>query len=278
MTGAGTVTSLAKTSGARYAPGMMNRQLRASRIAVVVASATLLAGCASSPPADSAAPSASPSASAEPTPTATAEPDPLLVISGTVADQDGQSLAITLTTTSVREPSEQDRADYAATRCAVADPTRLPPDSPDARVVTMSVESVASPGFAGWEDDRGVLVHGSLFDGPIWAPMAHGSDPCYSDSRIVRPGNGEVRVFTSSTDWNLTTPVTGDAAITLAQYGFAAQTIDALGQPTGVTAVADCTTTPSTEFDTLALELWDSRWGRSQNLPEYCFYGRNAGD
>ena len=246
--------------------------------AVVVA---LLSGCASPvKPADSAGPTAAPTALPSPSPTATAEPQPapLLVISGTVADQDGQSLAITLTTTSVRTPSAQDLADYAATRCAAAYPDDDPFALADTRVVTMSVESVASPGFAGWDDDRGVIVFGSLYDGPIWAPMAHGSDPCYSDSRIVRPGNGEVRVVTSSTDWNLTTPVTGDGSITLSPYGFAVQTIDALGQPTGVTAVADCVTAPSAEFDRLALELWHARWGRSQNLPEYCYYGRSAGD
>jgi len=78
MTGAGTVTSLAKTSGARYARRVIIRQLRVSRIAIVVACAALLAGCASSAPADPV----TTSPSAEPTPGIAPEPDALLVISG----------------------------------------------------------------------------------------------------------------------------------------------------------------------------------------------------
>jgi len=246
--------------------------------AVVVA---LLSGCASPvKPADSAGPTAAPTALPSLSPTATAEPQPapLLVISGTVADQDGQSLAITLTTTSARTPSAQDLADYAATRCAAAYPDDDPFALADTRVVTFAVESVGSAGFAGWTDARGVRVVGSLFDGPIWESEAHGDTDCYQDSRIVRPGSGEVRAFVSSADWNLPQPVVGDGAITLELYGFDAVSVDALGQPTGLTAVEDCVTTASAEFDTLATDVWNARWGRSQNLPEYCFYGRGAGD
>ena len=246
-------------------------------VATTAAAVVLLAGCASpSKPAASAGPTALPT----PSPTATAEPQPapLLVISGTVADQDGQSLAITLTTTSVRTPTAQDRADYAATRCATAYPEDDPFALAETRVVTFAVESVGSAGFAGWTDARGVRVAGSLFDGPIWAREAHGDTDCHQDSRIVRPGSGEVRALVSSTNWNPPLPVVGDGAITLAIYGFDAVSVDDRGQQTGLTAVEDCVTTASEEFDTLATDMWNAPWGRSQNLPEYCFYGRNAGD
>ena len=113
----------------------------------------------------------------------------------------------------------------------------------------MSVDAVGSAGFTGWSDERGILVSGSLFDGPIWQPAAHGAGAdCYQDSRITRPGTGEVRVFVSSDDWSVDKPVAGDGAITLAVYGMQAQSVAEI------------------------------RWGKQQNLPEYCFYARNAGD
>lgn len=261
---------------------MIYLQVGVARACVAtIAAAVLLAGCASpTPAAESGASSsatATATATATPTPTPTPEPVPLLVISGTVADQQGQSLTITLTTTSVRIPTEDDRADYAATRCAAEYPENDPFASPDTRVVTIAVDSAASAGFTGWTDDRGVLVAGSLFDGSIWEPEAHGA-ACYQDSRATRPGQGEVRLITSSTDWNVAEPVAGDGSITLAVYGFQAQTHNALGQPTGVGAVADCVTTASTEMDSLAAEVSAIHWGKQQNLPEYCFYARNAGD
>ena len=243
-------------------------------MSAVIIAAAVLAGCASSSP--TAEPTAS-TPTPTPTPTATAEPQPLLVVSGTVADQDGQSLTVTLTTTDVREPSDADRADYAADRCF--DPGFDLLANPDSRIMSLAVESVASPGFTGWTDARGVRVAGSLFAGDIWESEQHSpSAPCFSDSVITRPGSGEVRFVTSSDGWNLTNPVTGDGAITLAMYGFEAVRVDALGQPTGLDAVADCVTTASPALDALALDLWEGRWGRSQNLPEYCFYGRSAGD
>jgi len=255
-------------------------------LVVVVAAVVALGTAACAPEAPAALPeptasSASPEPASTPTPTPAPveEPDPLLIISGTVADQNGQSLSVTLTTMSVRPPSEQDRLDYTATRCGRIAPEVAPADTADARVVTLAVEAVGSPGFTGWNDARGVRVAGDLFDGAIWGPEEHGAGSgCYSDSVIVRPGTGEVRVFTSARDWNIPNPVVGDASITLALYGFDAQSYDALGQPTGVSAVSDCTTTPSAEFDALALALWEGRWGGSQNLPSYCFYGRSAGD
>jgi len=248
-------------------------------VATSAAAVALLSGCAAPvTPADSAGPTAVPTALPfSPTATAEPRPAPLLVISGTVADQDGQSLAITLTTTSVRAPSAQDLADYAATRCAAAHPGEDPFALADTRVITFAVDSVGSAGFAGWTDARGVRVVGSLFDGPIWESEAHGDTDCYQDSRIARPGSGEVRAIVSSADWNLPQPVVGDGAITLELYGFDAVSVDALGQPTGLTAVEDCVTTASAEFDTLATDVWNARWGRSQNLREYCFYGRGAG-
>ena len=252
-----------------------------SRRAVVAALVVLgLSACASSEPAALPQPTASSaSPTATPSPTAAEEPDPLLVVSGTFADQDGQSLSVTLTTTSVRSPSDQDWADWAATRCGVTEPAVAAPDLADTRVVTLAVESVASPGFTGWTDARGVRVSGFLFEGAIWGPEEHGAGAeCYSDSVVKRPGSGEVRMFTSSSGWNLPDPVLGDASITLAQYGLSAQSVDALGQPTGIGPVIDCVTTPSAEFDALALDLWEERWGRSQSLPEYCDYGRSAGD
>jgi hypothetical protein len=250
-------------------------------VVATAAAVAVVSGCASPAPAVESAP---PTAGPSPTPTAAApaalEPDAaaLLEISGTVADQQGQSLAIALTTTSVRTPTDDDRADYAATRCAAEYPDTDPFASPDTRVVTIAVEATGSVGFSGWTDERGVLVSGSLFDGPIWEPESHGASLCYQDSRITRPGQGEVRLFTSSTDWNVGGPVAGDGSITLAVYGFQAQAIDALGRPTGVGAVADCATSASAEFDALAAEVAPGRWGKQQNLPEYCFYGRNAGD
>ena len=260
---------------------MINRHLRVAGLAAAITVvASGLTGCGSPAPAESVAashsaeptPSATPSATPEPT------PDPLLIVSGTVADAEGQSLALTLTTTSVRPPTDQDRADYAASRCGLANPAFDPFANPDTRVVTLAVESLASAGFSGWTDARGIVVTGSLYSGPIWEAEAHGSDPCYRDSRVTRPGTGEARVIASSTDWNLENAVVGDGAITLTQYGFNAQTVDAMGQPTGLTAVADCAATPSPEFDDLALSLWSGRWGANNNLPEYCFYGRGAGD
>jgi len=239
-----------------------------------------LSGCASAEPAalpEPADSSATPTAA--PAPTATQEPAPLLVVSGTYEDQDGQSLSVTLTTTSVREPTDQDRADYAATQCSIDNPTYQPLASPEARIVTMSVDVVGSPGFHDWTDQRGVRVEGAVFDGPIWGAEgdAAGSD-CSEDSVIKRPGSGEVRIFGSADGWNVVNPVAGNAAITLAIYGMTGATIDNLGQPTGIGPVIDCVTTPSAEFDTLALDLWEGRWGRSQSLPEYCLYGRSAGD
>jgi len=143
----------------------------------------------------------------------------------------------------------------------------------------MSVDAVGSAGFTGWSDERGILVSGSLFDGPIWQPAAHGAGAdCYQDSRITRPGTGEVRVFVSSDNWSVDKPVAGDGAITLAVYGMQAQSVDALGQPTGLTEIADCVTTASSELDALAAAVSEIRWGKQQNLPEYCFYARNAGD
>jgi hypothetical protein len=259
-----------------------NQSVRRTAVVVAVV-AVALTGCASATPEARPEPSTSSSSPAPTlTPTATpapVAPDPLLVVSGTVADQDGQSLAITLTTTSVRPPTEQDWADYAATLCGQNEPAMAPGDTADARVVTLAVEAVGSPGFTGWTDARGVRVSGLVFDGAIWGPEQHSpTASCYFDSVIVRPGTGEARMFTSSRDWHLANPVVGDASITLASYGFEAQTHDALGQKTGLGAVADCVTTASAEFDALALDLWDARWGESQTLPEYCDYGRTAGD
>jgi len=254
---------------------MINRRLRPVHATVAaLAVAVVLAGCASSSPAAEPTPDAStPAASPTPTP----EEQALLVISGTVADQDGNSLAVTLTTTDVREPTDADRADYAADRCF--DPGFDLLANPDARIVTLAVASVASAGFTGWTDSRGVRVAGSLFAGDIWVSEQHTpASTCFHDSVIARPGSGEVRFVTSSDGWNLTNPVTGDGAATLVMYGFEAVRVDALGQPTGLDAVADCVTTASPALDALALDLWEGRWGRSQNLPEYCFYGRSAGD
>lgn len=253
---------------------------RGVRCLVMIAVVSLVGGCASAATvADPPGPSSSaPTPTPEPAP-APAPAQPLLVISGSVADPSGQSLTITLTTTSVRTPTDQDRADFAATRCGESDPTYAFPTATDTRVVTMSVRSVASPGFAGWQDARGVRVAGSLFAGSIWDAESHGTGAtCYADSRITRPGEGEVRIITSSDGWNLDNPVVGDASITLGSYGFDAVTRDALGLPTGLTAVVDCTTTPSPAFDALALDLLAGRWGRSDFLPEYCFYGRSPGD
>jgi len=255
---------------------MTNRRLRWSRASVAaIAVAAVLAGCASPTPAAEPTKSATSTPSATPTPTP--EPQPLLVVSGTVADQDGNSLAVTLTTTDVREPTDADRADYAADRCF--DPGYDLLANPDARIVTLAVESVASAGFTGWTDSRGIRVAGSLFAGDIWESEQHTpASTCFHDSVIARPGSGEVRFVTSPDGWNLTNPVTGDGAITLVMYGFEAVRVDALGQPTGLDAVADCVTTASPALDALALDLWEGRWGRSQNLPEYCLYGRSAGD
>jgi hypothetical protein len=113
--------------------------------------------------------------------------------------------------------------------------------------VTLSVESVASAGFTGWNDDRGVRVAGTLFAGDIWKAANAAGAACYADNLVTRPGTAEVRVFTSSRDWKVETPVRGDGSITLETYGFDAQSHDALGQLTGVGAVSECTSTAAAD-------------------------------
>ena len=210
-----------------------------------------------------------PSASAVP-----AEEEPLIRVTGTVADEAGQSLTITLTSTSVREPTDEDRDDFAATRCG---PSGVSPfGGDDTRVVTFEVEAVPSPGFTGWEDGRGAQVIGTLFSGTMWEPEAHGggSDECYRDSIISRPGSAEMRLIVSSTGSGNVEIPEGDAVITLSSYGFSAQVVDALGRATGINE-ADC----QMNFSPAYLELARTIVPFEEPLvpqPGYCSWGSRS--
>jgi hypothetical protein len=247
---------------------------------------TLLAGCTGAPPEASSTRSSTPSptrSSATPEPTATGAPpttapSPLITISGTVADSTGQSLTATLVVVDVQPLTPADRKAVADAYCVSPDEVGGLAD-PDARMVTMSVEAVGSPGFTAWTGDRGIRVTGTLYAGPMWREEAHSpSATCVPTSLIVEPGIGSTRMFVSGADWKVPRPLPADGAVTLATYGFAAQTVDALGRPTGTSTVEGCTITTSPELEALvAATAPGVQWGSNTPLPEYCFIGRNPG-
>jgi hypothetical protein len=243
--------------------------------AVVVAIVALLSGCVGAAPAPS--PTPSPGADA-PTPTPTPTPEPPLVISGSVLDEQGDSLAVTIAVMSAEPLTDTDRADFAAARCETDYPSDALLDDPQARVVTVTATAVGADGFTGWSDGRGAEVRGSLFDGPIWDRPAHvHTTPCSATSLLARPGTGTVRSFVSAASWGLDGEIPEGSAITLADYGFGAQRPDAVDQPARVTSVTGCTVESSPEIEALAASVpMDAPWGENPFYPEWCQYGRSA--
>ena len=271
----------------------MYRGLTVGMVAALLAAG--LTGCVAtvpepSPTHTSARPSPETTSRPTPSPTATQTvaapdvsppppqaPEPLITVSGTVTDTAGQSLTVTIAVVDVQPLTARDREEIADSACEYFyEPAAL--SDPEARMVTMSVKAVGSPGFSTWTDDRGVVVSGTLFDGPMWRQPAHSPGaPCVAPSRIVEPGLGSARLVVTS-DWNVPKPLPADGAITLATYGFSAQVVDALGQPTGTPSVQGCTITTSAELDALvAATAPGVQWGSNVPLPDYCFIGRNPG-
>ena len=201
---------------------------------------------------------------------------PLLALSGSVVDDAGNSLHVELELTGIDAVTPQDLAAIDATWCGDGTAT-ADLDGPDARIVTFDVDVTASDGFPGWSDDRGILVQGDLFDGPIWEQPATVTG-CVPDSRVVRPGSGTARVAVSSVPWGIP-PVGGDGAVSLALYGFVAQAIGSDDQPTGTAVVEDCEIEPAPELDAMAMSVAPAiAWGNASVLPEHCLYGRMSGD
>jgi len=148
----------------------------------------------------------------------------------------------------------------------------------DGQALTVTIAIVDVQPLTARDREPGVAVSGTLFDGPMWRQPAHSPGaPCIAPSRIVEPGLGSVRLVASA-DWNVPKPLPADGAITLATYGFSAQVVDALGQPTGTPTVQGCTITTSAELDALvAATAPGVQWGSNVPLPDYCFIGRNPG-
>jgi hypothetical protein len=245
--------------------------------AVVVAIVALLSGCVGA----ASAPSPTPSPTAEastPTPTPTPTPEPPLVISGTVLDEQGGSLAVTIAVMSAEPLTDTDRADFAAARCETDYPSDALLGDPQARVVTMTATAVGADGFTGWSDGRGAEVRGSLFDGPIWERPAHAhTTPCSATSLLARPGTGTVRSFVSAASRGIVGDIPEGSAITLAHYGFGAQRPNAYDQPARVTSITGCTVESSPEIEALAASVpMDEVWGEDPFYPEWCQYGRNS--
>jgi hypothetical protein len=206
---------------------------------------------------------------------------PLLRISSVVTDAEGNSLSVTMTAIDVSPLTDQDRRDFAASWC------QLPEATPalyevDARTVTFSVKAVGSGGFDGWSDDRGLIVLGSAFDGPIWAsqwsdPSVHSMGCSGTKSKVFRPGEGTARVLASAEHWGLDSPVAGSGSITLTSYGLEAAAVTPSGEPSGTGVVSDCVIEASPELEQLALEVsTELDWGKRADFPDQCIYGRTA--
>jgi hypothetical protein len=248
--------------------------------AVAMALAVLLAaavcsdtGIARLATEESAAPTA-----ATPAPDAEPRPDPLLTISGSVVDDEGNTLAVTISVGSSDPLTDSDKADLTAARCTTGYPSDSDMEDPDARIVTATVTAVGVRGFSGWSDARGAEVQGSLFDGVVWKQAVHShSAPCDAPSLLGRPGTGTVRSFVSPLGWHLVGPIPEGSAVTLGQYGFGGQRPNVYDEPAAVTSVTGCAVSASPEIESLAARVaTEAVWGENRSFPEYCIYGRNG--
>jgi hypothetical protein len=251
----------------------MSRGIAVSAAGVVILG--VVAGCAVAAPEPDAATSP---ATEAPTATAAPAPEPPLVISGSVVDERGDSLAVSIAVLSAEPLTGADRADLVAARCTTDYPSDALLDDPRARVVTMTATAVGAHGFGGWSDGRGAEVRGALFDGPIWErPARATTSACDQPSVLARPGTGTVRAFVSPEAWGIEGSIPEGSAITLADYGFGAQRPDAYDQPAAITSITGCTVVSSPEIEALAASVpMTEVWGENPFYPEWCQYGRNA--